>query len=91
MELVLVNFVRLLATVVWLLLIARVLLSWTNPTGGGGLTSIGGAFAAGIVLGVAEAWIAYETPVIGTVEVVLALFIIVLLLIRPQGLVRSSY
>jgi branched-chain amino acid transport system permease protein len=57
----------------------------------GGLTSIGGAFAAGIVLGMAEAWIAYETPVIGTVEVVLALFIILLLLIRPQGLVRSSY
>jgi YggT family protein len=39
MELVLVNFVRLLATVIWLLLIARVLLSWTNPTGGGGLTA----------------------------------------------------
>jgi YggT family protein len=39
MELVLVNFVRLLATVVWLLLIARVLLSWTNPMGGGGLTA----------------------------------------------------
>ena len=39
MELVFVNFVRLLATVVWLLLIARVLLSWTNPTGGGGLTA----------------------------------------------------
>jgi YggT family protein len=39
MELILINFVRLLATVVWLLLIARVLLSWTNPTGGGGLTA----------------------------------------------------
>ena len=37
MELVLVNFIRLLATVVWLLLIARVLMSWTNPRGGGGL------------------------------------------------------
>src|SRR5688572_6145585 len=57
----------------------------------GGLTSIGGAFAAGIALGMAEAWIAYETPVIGTTEVVLALFIIAMLLIRPQGLVRSSY
>ncbi len=57
----------------------------------GGLTSVGGAFAAGIVLGVAEAWIAYETPVIGTVEVVLAVFIIAMLLVRPQGLVRSSY
>ena len=30
---VLVNFVQLLATVLWLLLIARVVLSWTNPTG----------------------------------------------------------
>ena len=39
MELILINFVRLLATAVWLLLIARVLLSWTNPTGGGGLTA----------------------------------------------------
>src|SRR5918999_627565 len=39
MELVLVNFVRLLATVIWLLLIARVVLSWTNPGGGGGLVA----------------------------------------------------
>jgi YggT family protein len=39
MELILINFVRLMATVVWLLLIARVILSWTNPMGGGGLTA----------------------------------------------------
>ena len=39
MEDVLVNFVRLLVTVVWLLLIARVVLSWTNPMGGGGLVA----------------------------------------------------
>ena len=39
MELVLVNFVRLLATVIWFLLIARVVLSWTNPMGGGGLVA----------------------------------------------------
>lgn len=39
MEQVLINFIRLLATVVWLLLIARVLMSWTNPRGGGGLTA----------------------------------------------------
>jgi YggT family protein len=38
-ELVLVNFVRLLATVIWFLLIARVVLSWTNPMGGGGLVA----------------------------------------------------
>ena len=39
MEDVLVNFVRLLVMVVWLLLIARVVLSWTNPLGGGGLVA----------------------------------------------------
>ena len=39
MEDVLVNFVRLLVTVVWLFLIARVVLSWTNPMGGGGLVA----------------------------------------------------
>ena len=35
----LVNFIRLLVTVLWFLLIARVVLSWTNPMGGGGLTA----------------------------------------------------
>jgi YggT family protein len=35
-EAILVNFIRLLATVIWFLLIARVVLSWTNPMGGGG-------------------------------------------------------
>lgn len=39
MQDVLVNFVRFLVTVVWLLLIARVVLSWTNPRGGGGLVA----------------------------------------------------
>jgi len=34
---VLVNFIQLLAFVLWFLLIARVVLSWTNPMGGGGL------------------------------------------------------
>jgi YggT family protein len=38
-ESVLVNFVRLLITVVWFLLIARVVLSWTNPMGGGGVVA----------------------------------------------------
>lgn len=36
---VLVNFIQLLATVLWFLLIARVVLSWTNPRGGGSLTA----------------------------------------------------
>ncbi len=39
MGLVLVNFIRMLATVLWLLLIARVILSWTNPMGGGGVVA----------------------------------------------------
>src|SRR5438874_5276298 len=56
-----------------------------------GLTSISGAFTAGIVLGVAEGVIGYVSPVRGIVEVVLAGFVIVLLLIRPSGLVRSAY
>jgi branched-subunit amino acid ABC-type transport system permease component len=57
----------------------------------GGLTSIGGAMAAGIVLGVAEGVIGYLSPVQGIVEVALAGFVIVLLLVRPSGLVRSAY
>jgi len=36
---VLVNFIQMLATVLWLLLITRVVLSWTNPRGGGGLVA----------------------------------------------------
>jgi len=57
----------------------------------GGLTSIGGAFGAGILLGVAEAVIGYKSPVIGLTEVIIAGFVILLLLVRPQGLVRSRY
>lgn len=36
---VVVNFIRLLAMFLWLMLIARVLMSWTNPRGGGQLTA----------------------------------------------------
>jgi branched-subunit amino acid ABC-type transport system permease component len=57
----------------------------------GGLTSIWGALAAGITLGVAEGAIGYLVPVRGIVEVALAGFVIVLLLVRPAGLVRSAY
>ena len=57
----------------------------------GGLTSLWGAFLAGIILGVAEGVIGYVAPVTGIVEVVLAGFVLVLLLVRPSGLVRSAY
>ena len=36
---VLVNFIQILAIFLWLMLIARVVMSWTNPGGGGGLTA----------------------------------------------------
>ena len=57
----------------------------------GGLTSIWGAFAAGLILGVAEGVIGYAFPIHGIVEVALAAFVIALLLVRPAGLVRSAY
>jgi branched-chain amino acid transport system permease protein len=57
----------------------------------GGMTSIAGAVAAGITIGVAEGVIAYTTPIAGIVEASLSMFMIALLIIRPAGLVRSSY
>ena len=36
---ILVTFIQMLAFVLWFLLIARVVLSWTNPRGGGELTA----------------------------------------------------
>ena len=39
MESLLVNFIRLFVTVLWFLIIARVVLSWTNPRGGGGVVA----------------------------------------------------
>ena len=38
--LVLITFVKLLSTLLWVLLLARVVLSWTSPTGGGRLVAI---------------------------------------------------
>jgi len=57
----------------------------------GGLTSVGGAVVAGIVLGVTEGVLAYLLPIRGIVEVSLAGIVIVMLLVRPSGLVRSAY
>ena len=57
----------------------------------GGLTSVAGALVAGVTLGVAEGVIGYLVPIRGIVEVALAGFVIVLLLVRPSGLVRSAY
>jgi YggT family protein len=39
MTAVLVNFIQLLAMFLWIMLIVRVVMSWTNPRGGGQLTA----------------------------------------------------
>ena len=57
----------------------------------GGLTSTGAAFLTGIVFGLFEALAGYLSKVTGLVDFGLAIFIIVLLLVRPTGIVRGSY
>jgi branched-chain amino acid transport system permease protein len=57
----------------------------------GGLTNIWGAFGAGILIGVVEGVIAYKSPVSGITDAVLAVTILVLMVARPAGLVRSAY
>ena len=39
MPLVVANFLQLLIGVLWLLIVARVIVSWLAPTGGGGLVA----------------------------------------------------
>jgi YggT family protein len=36
---VLVTFLQLLSTLLWVLILARVIISWTNPRGGGSLVA----------------------------------------------------
>ena len=57
----------------------------------GGLTSLVGAFCAGLLLGVAEGVITFKSPVAGMTDAVVAVGILVLLVLRPGGLVRASY
>jgi branched-chain amino acid transport system permease protein len=57
----------------------------------GGLTNVSGAFGAGLVLGVAEAVITYKSPVAGITDVVVATAIVIMLLARPTGVLRSNY
>ncbi len=35
MPVVFITFIKMLSTLLWLLILARVLVSWTNPRGGG--------------------------------------------------------
>jgi len=57
----------------------------------GGLTSFTGAFTAGILIGVAEGVIAYKSPIPGITDAAVAGFVILLMIIRPTGLVRATY
>jgi branched-chain amino acid transport system permease protein len=57
----------------------------------GGLTSLAGAFLAGVMLGVLESVIAYKSPVSGITDVVIAVGILVLMVARPGGLIRADY
>lgn len=57
----------------------------------GGLTNIYGAFGAGVLLGVAEGALGYTVSTPGLVEVTIAGLIIVVLLVRPTGLLRTEY
>jgi YggT family protein len=36
---VLITFLQLLSTLLWVLILARVIISWTNPRGGGSLVA----------------------------------------------------
>lgn len=57
----------------------------------GGLTSLVGAFAGGVFLGVLEGVVAFVSPVSGVTDAAVAVLIIVLMLVRPGGLVRAAY
>jgi YggT family protein len=37
---VLITFLKLLSTLLWVLILARVIISWTNPRGGGSLVAL---------------------------------------------------
>jgi branched-chain amino acid transport system permease protein len=57
----------------------------------GGLTSLWGALAAGVLLGIMESVVAFKSPIGGITDVVVALGILALLIARPRGLVHADY
>lgn len=56
----------------------------------GGLSNVGGAFAAGILIGVAEAIISFKTSTSGLTDVAVAALVLGLMMLRPAGLARGS-
>jgi branched-chain amino acid transport system permease protein len=57
----------------------------------GGLTNIWATFLSGIMIAIVEGVIALETPVQGITDVAVAVFVLVLMMLRPSGLVRAKY
>ncbi len=57
----------------------------------GGLTSVTGAFAGGIFLGMAEGVIGFQWIAPGAVEASLAVLVMAVLIVRPKGLVAAEY
>lgn len=57
----------------------------------GGLTSLWGGFLAGVVLGLGEAIIQFKSPVTGVTELVVAMGILLLMVVRRTGVVRAQY
>jgi branched-chain amino acid transport system permease protein len=57
----------------------------------GGLSSISGAFISGVLIGVAEAVITFKSPVSGITDLVVACGVLLVLFLRPSGLMRSAY
>jgi branched-chain amino acid transport system permease protein len=57
----------------------------------GGLSNVGGAFAAGVLIGTAEAVIAFSSPVSGITDVAIAGLILLLMVARPSGLFKAAY
>ena len=57
----------------------------------GGLTSLLGAFVAGVALGIFEGVVAFKSPVTGMTDALVAVGILLLLVLRPGGIVRAAY
>lgn len=56
----------------------------------GGLSNVGGAFAAGVLIGVAEAVISFKSPVSGATDLVLAATVVMLMVAKPSTQIRLA-
>jgi branched-subunit amino acid ABC-type transport system permease component len=57
----------------------------------GGLTNVQSVFAAGVLIGLLEGFLGYQYNTPGFVEFALAALVLLLLVVRPTGLVRAEY